>query len=87
MFLVLYYYTHRSKEDLFCFNFSVEDRTPSLLKVSLKPMESSKCEMFYTSELIRGLSSGLHENHLCAVDEEMDTCEVSRYIHMMRIYE
>ncbi|KXJ74091.1 hypothetical protein RP20_CCG014409 [Aedes albopictus] len=55
---------------------TVEDRTPSLLKVSLKPMESSKCEMFYTSELIRGLSSGLHENHLCAVDEEMDTCEV-----------
>ncbi|XP_029725249.2 uncharacterized protein LOC109420210 [Aedes albopictus] len=52
-----------------------EDRTPSLLKVSLKPMESSKCEMFYTSELIRGLSSGFHENHLCAVDEEMDTCE------------
>nr|XP_029708525.1 uncharacterized protein LOC109417650 isoform X2 [Aedes albopictus] len=52
-----------------------EDHTPSLLKVSLKPMESSKCGKFYTSELVRGLSAGLHENHLCAVDEKMDTCE------------
>nr|XP_029708561.1 uncharacterized protein LOC115254996 [Aedes albopictus] len=52
-----------------------EDRTPSLLKVSLKPLESSKCGKFYTSEVVRGLSAGLHENHLCAVDEKMDTCE------------
>ncbi|KXJ77378.1 hypothetical protein RP20_CCG007716 [Aedes albopictus] len=52
-----------------------ENRSPSLMKVSLKPMESSKCEKFYSSELVRGLKSGLHENHLCAVDAKMDTCE------------
>ncbi|EAT42843.1 AAEL005654-PA [Aedes aegypti] len=52
-----------------------EERTPSLLKVSLKPIANSKCETFYYSELVRGLKTGLHENHLCAVDEKMDTCE------------
>nr|XP_029708563.1 uncharacterized protein LOC109402104 isoform X2 [Aedes albopictus] len=52
-----------------------QNRTPSLLKVSLKPLDTSICGTFYTSEFIRGLNAGLHENHLCAVDEKMDTCE------------
>ncbi|XP_062552026.1 transmembrane protease serine 9-like isoform X2 [Armigeres subalbatus] len=52
-----------------------EDRTPILLKVSLKPMKTAECKAFYTSELVRGLETGLHENHLCAVDQKMDTCE------------
>ncbi|KXJ70018.1 hypothetical protein RP20_CCG025134 [Aedes albopictus] len=59
-----------------------EDRTPSLLKVTLKPLESSKCEKFYTSELVRGLTAGLHENHLCAVDEKMDTCELLHHTRL-----
>ncbi|XP_062552024.1 transmembrane protease serine 9-like isoform X2 [Armigeres subalbatus] len=53
----------------------LQARTPDLLKVSLKPMETSDCKKIYTSEFVRGLASGLHENHLCAVDDKMDTCE------------
>ncbi|XP_053692147.1 uncharacterized protein LOC128740611 [Sabethes cyaneus] len=50
-----------------------QDRTPSLLKVTLKPTTNKKCSEFYDSS-IRILRDGLKETQLCAGDELMDTC-------------
>ncbi|EDS26178.1 neurotrypsin [Culex quinquefasciatus] len=49
-------------------------RTPNLLKVTLKPIDNKQCSEVYTSG-DRKLRSGLQEQHICAVDEKMDTCE------------
>ncbi|XP_053678187.1 uncharacterized protein LOC128728581 [Anopheles nili] len=50
-----------------------EDKTKILLKVDLAPVNKSECSRFYTSAE-RGLRNGLHEHHLCAGDDRMDTC-------------
>uniref|UniRef100_A0A1Q3FJF4 Putative trypsin-like serine protease n=1 Tax=Culex tarsalis TaxID=7177 RepID=A0A1Q3FJF4_CULTA len=51
-----------------------EEHTPNLLKVLLKPMDTAQCSLFYpvSKKLRWGL---LQSQHLCAVDEQMDTCE------------
>lgn len=50
-----------------------EEHTPNMLKVMLKPMDIQKCSSFYP--VSRKLPQGLKSQHLCAVDEKMDTCE------------
>ncbi|XP_049539654.1 uncharacterized protein LOC125953881 [Anopheles darlingi] len=50
-----------------------EDKTKILLKVSLTPLTNAECSRFYTTAE-RGLRNGLHDHHLCAGDELMDTC-------------
>ncbi|XP_052564682.1 uncharacterized protein LOC120421257 isoform X2 [Culex pipiens pallens] len=50
-----------------------QKRTPTLLKVSLKPISNEQCSEFYPPT--RRIRQGLQDQHLCAVDEEMDTCE------------
>lgn len=50
-----------------------EEHTPNLLKVMLKPMDVEQCSSFYP--VGRKLPQGLNSQHLCAVDEKMDTCE------------
>ncbi|XP_053692145.1 uncharacterized protein LOC128740609 [Sabethes cyaneus] len=49
------------------------ERTPSLLKVTLKPTTNQKCGEFYDINN-RQLTDGLKETQLCAGDELMDTC-------------
>lgn len=50
-----------------------EEHTPNLLKVMLKPMDIRQCSLFYP--VSKKLHKGLQSQHLCAVDEQMDTCE------------
>lgn len=50
-----------------------EEHTPNLLKVMLKPMDIQQCSTFYPTS--KKLPQGLQSQHLCAVDEKMDTCE------------
>uniref|UniRef100_A0AAG5DLG2 Peptidase S1 domain-containing protein n=1 Tax=Anopheles atroparvus TaxID=41427 RepID=A0AAG5DLG2_ANOAO len=50
-----------------------EGKTNVLLKVDLTPMSNGNCSRFYRTG-DRGLRTGLHEHHLCAGDEKMDTC-------------
>ncbi|XP_038109425.1 uncharacterized protein LOC6037523 [Culex quinquefasciatus] len=50
-----------------------EEHTPNLLKVLLKPMDNDRCSLFYP--VSKKLHQGLQSQHLCAVDEQMDTCE------------
>ncbi|XP_053694856.1 uncharacterized protein LOC128742501 [Sabethes cyaneus] len=52
-----------------------EEQTPILLKVILKPMPNERCDDVYNQETTRKLRNGLQEQHLCAVDDRMDTCE------------
>ncbi|XP_058818843.1 uncharacterized protein LOC131681809 [Topomyia yanbarensis] len=52
-----------------------QEQTPVLLKVTLKPISNEQCSQFYSSSINRKLRFGLHEQHICAVDERMDTCE------------
>ncbi|XP_058449203.1 uncharacterized protein LOC131429172 [Malaya genurostris] len=52
-----------------------QEKTPILLKVALKPISNEQCSQFYTNETTRKLRNGLQEQHLCAVDDKMDTCE------------
>ncbi|XP_058818807.1 serine protease 53-like isoform X2 [Topomyia yanbarensis] len=48
-------------------------RTPSLLKVTLKPITNEECSSFYSSAN-RKLRDGLKASQICAGDERMDTC-------------
>lgn len=52
-----------------------EERTPALLKVTLKPIENSECYNIYGTSL-RRLREGIKEHQICAGDEKMDTCPV-----------
>ncbi|XP_058448537.1 uncharacterized protein LOC131428540 [Malaya genurostris] len=49
------------------------ERTPSLLKVTLKPITNEKCSEYYSSAN-RKLRDGLRATQICAGDERMDTC-------------
>ncbi|XP_055546316.1 serine protease snake-like [Wyeomyia smithii] len=51
------------------------EKTPVLLKVSLKPMDNEECGKIYTNDTNRRLRFGLQDHHIRAVDEKMDTCE------------
>ncbi|XP_055640649.1 uncharacterized protein LOC129778038 [Toxorhynchites rutilus septentrionalis] len=53
----------------------VENQTPILLKVALKPMENEECSRVYLNGTDRKLKLGLQSHQICAVDEKMDTCE------------
>uniref|UniRef100_A0A1S4HD40 Peptidase S1 domain-containing protein n=1 Tax=Anopheles gambiae TaxID=7165 RepID=A0A1S4HD40_ANOGA len=50
-----------------------QSQTPTLLKVSLKPVERDRCDQFYRVG-DRGLREGLQDYQLCAGDVKMDTC-------------
>ncbi|XP_055542434.1 uncharacterized protein LOC129728079 [Wyeomyia smithii] len=52
-----------------------EEQTPILLKVVLEPMPNDRCDEVYNQENTRKLRHGLQDQHLCAVDDRMDTCE------------
>ncbi|EDS26072.1 tryptase [Culex quinquefasciatus] len=47
--------------------------TPKLLQVSLSPISDEECSVYYPTD--RKLKQGLRAQHLCARDEQMDTCE------------
>ncbi|KAL9697966.1 hypothetical protein quinque_001407 [Culex quinquefasciatus] len=47
--------------------------TPKLLQVSLSPISNEECSVYYPTD--RKLKQGLRAQHLCARDEQMDTCE------------
>ncbi|XP_062547762.1 uncharacterized protein LOC134213137 [Armigeres subalbatus] len=49
------------------------ERTPSLLKVRLKPIDNTECHGIYGTTL-RRLREGIKDHQLCAGDEQMDTC-------------
>lgn len=48
-------------------------QTPILLKVELTPIRTEQCSEWYPPT--RKLRQGLQDQHLCAIDELMDTCE------------
>ncbi|XP_058122277.1 uncharacterized protein LOC131264003 [Anopheles coustani] len=50
-----------------------QSQTPILLKVTLQPVEKSKCDQTYRVG-DRGLKEGLQDYQLCAGDAKMDTC-------------
>lgn len=50
-----------------------QKRTPALLKVSLKPVSNKQCSEVYP--VTKKLHKGLQDQHLCAADVKMDTCE------------
>ncbi|KFB49520.1 AGAP009249-PA-like protein [Anopheles sinensis] len=50
-----------------------QSQTPILLKVTLQPIEKSKCDQTYRVG-DRGLKQGLQDYQLCAGDAQMDTC-------------
>ncbi|XP_058818845.1 uncharacterized protein LOC131681810 isoform X2 [Topomyia yanbarensis] len=52
-----------------------QEQTPVLLKVVLKPISKQQCSEFYSNITTRKLRSGLQDQHLCAIDDRMDTCE------------
>ncbi|XP_065078963.1 uncharacterized protein LOC135701937 [Ochlerotatus camptorhynchus] len=51
----------------------VQERTPSLLKVTLKPISNSECNRTY-GLVNRRLREGIKDHQICAGDEKMDTC-------------
>ncbi|XP_021702578.1 uncharacterized protein LOC5566813 isoform X1 [Aedes aegypti] len=50
-----------------------QERTPTLLKVTLKPINNSECHESYGTSL-RRLREGIKNHQMCAGDERMDTC-------------
>ncbi|ETN66203.1 tryptase [Anopheles darlingi] len=52
-----------------------QSRTPTLLKVLLRPVDREECSEHYRN--IRGLRAGLHDYQMCAGHALMDTCPVN----------